>query len=154
MADTATWILHTPWDCRWSRFARRTTGQPERVGLWDCVHSGERLPIREADCATCPFWEYQPPLEPPADHARACERRAAKARAERLVEHGVRLSLFVLAAIFAVCGILVLTSPLAIPLTIALWMCAATTLLLSIRGNFRKLADGSFRGFLSPSRNP
>jgi hypothetical protein len=126
MADTATGILHTPWDCRWSRFARRTTGQPERVGLWDCVHSGERLPIREADCATCPFWEYQPPLEAPADHAKACER----------------------------CGILVLTSPLAIPLTIALWMCAATTLLLSIRGNFRRLADGSFRGFLSPSRIP
>jgi hypothetical protein len=93
MANTAIGILHTPWDCRWSRFARRTSGQQERGGLWDCVHSGERLPIRESDCETCPFWEYQPPLEALADHARACEQRAARTRATRLLERGVRLSL-------------------------------------------------------------
>jgi hypothetical protein len=150
MADTATGILRTPWDCRWSRFARRTTGQQERGGLWDCVHSGERLPIHESDCETFPFWEYQAPLEALSDHARACERRAARSRAARLLEGGVRLSLFVLAAIFAVCGVIVLTSPLAIPFTVALWICAATTLLFSIRGDFRSLADGSIRGLLSP----
>ena len=34
MADAATTTLHTPWDCRWSRFARRTTREQTRGSLW------------------------------------------------------------------------------------------------------------------------
>jgi hypothetical protein len=148
MAHTADAILHTPWDCRWSRFARRTTR--DEGGLWECVHSGERVAISEADCETCPYWDYQPPVEGAADRAKACERSLAIDRAARRVETGVRLSLVVMAVIFAACGFVVLTEPLAVPLTISLWIGAAMSLMLGIWGNFRGYADGSFRGFLPP----
>jgi hypothetical protein len=141
-------ILHTPWDCKWSRFARRSTGPQTRGGLWDCVHSGARTPIAEADCETCPYWDFQSPLEGSDDRTLACERSAAIERSTRALEFGVRLSLFGLAALFAFCGLIVLTQPLAVPLTISLWIGAVVSLMLGIWGNFRSYADGSFRGFL------
>ena len=150
MADTATAILHTPWDCRWSRFARRTAGDGKKGGLWDCIRTGERVPISETDCESCPFYEYRPPSEGLLDVVKACQRGATKERSARAVEYGVRLSLFVLAVIFAACGFVVLTGPLAMPFTISMWMGAAASLMLGIWGNFRSYADGSFRGFLPP----
>jgi hypothetical protein len=150
MAFTATATLHTPWDCKWSRFARRTSAEQKRGGLWESVHSGERVPISEADCEKCPFWEYQPTGEGLVDRADVCARSLATARADRRVEMGIRLSLFVIAVIFAVCGLVVLSSPLAVPLTISLWFGAVTSLMLGIWGNFRSLADGSFPRFLPP----
>ena len=106
--------------------------------------------LSEADCERCPFWEYQPPVEGAADRANACERSLATHRAARHVETGVRLSLFVMAVIFAACGVVVLTRPLAVPLAISLWFGAVTSLMLGLWGNFRSHADGSFRGFLPP----
>jgi hypothetical protein len=149
MTDTAA-ILHTPWDCRWSRFARRTTGDDRRGGLWNCVHTGKRMPISEADCASCPFWEYQPPLEGAADRANGCERAAQNDQSARAIERGVRVSLFVLAVILAACGFIVLTRPLAFPLTIGMWMGAGASLMLGLWGNFRSHADGSFGPFPPP----
>jgi uncharacterized membrane protein HdeD (DUF308 family) len=55
-----------------------------------------------------------------------------------------------MAVIFAACGIVVLTTPLAVPFTISMLMGAAASLMLGIWGNFRSHADGSFRGFLPP----
>lgn len=150
MADTATAILHTPWDCRWSRFARRTAGEGKKGGLWDCIRTGERVPISEADYESCPFYEYRPPSEGLLDVVKACQRAATKERSASAVENGVRLSLFVLAVIFAACGFVVLASPLAVPLTISLWLGAAASLMLGVWGSFRRHADGSFRGFLPP----
>jgi hypothetical protein len=66
------------------------------------------------------------------------------------LDTGIRLSLFVIAVIFAACGFIVLTGPLAVPLTISMWFCAAAALMLGIFGNFRSHADGSFPGFLPP----
>jgi hypothetical protein len=79
MADTATAIVHTPWDCRWSRFARRsahapTTAKETRGGLWECVHSGERVPVAETHCAKCPLWEYQQPIGGVVDRSTPCAR--------------------------------------------------------------------------------
>jgi hypothetical protein len=150
MADTATAILHTPWDCRWSRFTRRTAGDGKRGGLWDCIRTAERVPISDTDCESCPFYEYRPPTEGLLDVVKASERAAKKERATRAVEIGVRMSLFVMAVIFAACGIVVLTTPLAVPFTISMLLGAAASLMLSIWGNFRSHADGSFRGFLPP----
>jgi hypothetical protein len=150
MAHTGTAILHTPWDCKWSRFARRTKADEKRGGLWECLHSGEPVPVADADCETCPFWEYQPPSEGLVDRADARSRALATARAARRVEAGIRLSLIVIAAIFAACGVVVLTEPLMVPLTISLWLGAMTSLMLGIWGNFRSHADGSFQGFLPP----
>ena len=148
MADTAA-ILHTPWDCRWSRFARRTTAHQARTGLWECMQTGSREAISEADCAKCPHFEYQPPLDAASDPAKACA-RAARDRSARQVQGGIRVSLFVLAAIFAACGVVVLTTPLAVPFTITMWFGAAMSFMAGVFGNFRMHADGTFRGFLPP----
>ncbi len=155
MAHTANAILHTPWDCRWSRFARRsahaqTTAEETRGSLWECVHSGERVPVAEADCENCPFWEFQSPADGLVGRAQACERSLAITPTARHIELGVRLSLFVIAVIFAACGFVVLTSPLAVPFTVTMWFGAVGSFLLGIWGNFRSHADGSFRGFLPP----
>jgi hypothetical protein len=149
MADTAAAILHTPWDCRWSRFARRTTAGSTRGSLWECVHTGSRVAIGEADCASCPHFEYELPLDRALDRDKACA-RAAKERAERTVEGGIRLSLIVMAVVFAGCGFVVLTRPLAVPLTITMWFGAAMSFMAAVFGNFRSHADGTFRGFLPP----
>jgi hypothetical protein len=149
MADTATAFLHTPWDCRYSRFARRTTREQTRGSLWECVHTGTRVPIAEADCASCPFWEYQPTGEDALEQAKVCE-RAARDRSARQVEGGIRVSLFVIAAVFAASGFVVLTEPLAVPFTITMWLGAAMSFMAGVFGSFRSHADGTFRGFLPP----
>ena len=149
MADAATTTLHTPWDCRWSRFARRTTREQTRGSLWECVHTGSSVPITEADCAACPFWEYQPTGEGALEQAKTCE-RAAKDRSARTIEGGIRVSLFVIAAVFAACGFIVLTSPLAVPFTMTMWLGAAMSFMAGVFGSFRSHADGTFRGFLPP----
>src|SRR5687768_700426 len=149
MADIADAILHTPWDCRWSRFARRTTSDQTRGSLWVCVHAGSRVAIAEADCTSCPYFEYQPPLEGALDRVKACE-RAAKERSARQVQGGIRVSLFVLAVIFAGCGFVVLTTPVAVPFPITLWFGAALSFMAGVFGNFRSHTNGTFRGFLPP----
>ena len=149
MADAANATLHTPWDCRWSRFARRTTGDQTRGSLWECVHTDSHVPITAADCASCPFWEYQPTTDNALVEAKMCE-RAARDRSARQVQGGIRVSLFVLAVIFFACGFVVLTTPLVIPFTITMWFGAATSFMAGVFGNFRSHADGTFRGFLPP----
>jgi hypothetical protein len=147
MADAAT--LHTPWDCQYSRFARRTTRQQTRGSLWECVHTGARVPISEAECATCQFWEYQATGNGALEQAKACE-CAAKDRSARQAEGGIRVSLFVIAAVFAATGFVVLTTPLAVPFTITMWLGAAMAFMAGVFGSFRSYADGTFRGFLPP----
>ena len=104
MADAANATLHTPWDCRWSRFSRRThadaratTREQTRGGLWECVHTDACVAITEADCAACPFWEYQPTTDSALVQAKTCE-RAARDRSVRQIQGSIRITLFVLAA--------------------------------------------------------
>jgi len=156
MADAANATLHTPWDCRWSRFARRTradaratTREQTRGGLWECVHTDARVAITEADCAACPFWEYQPTPDSALVQAKTCE-RAARDRSVRQIQGSIRITLFVLAAIFFGCGFVVLTTPLVIPFTITMWLGAAMSFMAGVFGNFRSHHDGTFRGFLPP----
>jgi hypothetical protein len=113
------------------------------------VHTGSRVPITEADCASCPFWEYQPTGEGALEQAKTCE-RAAKDRSARQIEVSIRVSLFVIAAGFAACGFIVLTTPLAVPFTITMWLGAAMSFMAGVFGSFRSHADGTFRGFLPP----
>jgi hypothetical protein len=59
MPPVLTLTPQAPWDCLWSRPGYRLTGvsepdQPESV--WVCVREGERRPVTEAECATCPQW--------------------------------------------------------------------------------------------------
>jgi hypothetical protein len=113
------------------------------------MRTGSREAISEADCATCPHFEYQPPLENALDQAKACA-RAVRDRSARQIQGGIRITLFVLAAIFFGCGFVVLTTPLAVPFTVTMWLGAAMSFMAGVFGNFRTHADGTFRGFLPP----
>lgn len=63
MTRTATVVLQPVWACYWSRPGHRLTGvaealQPET--RWVCVRDGERRPIADRQCETCPCWELSP----------------------------------------------------------------------------------------------
>jgi hypothetical protein len=147
MSRTAIATLQTPWDCRWSRFGRtRSTGSNTGAeGLWVCVYGdGARRPIRDSDCETCPNWEYAPPLERSTSGSSAQALVQSRSivgclhenRTRKRLEIGTRVAALALAAIFAGTGFVVLTRPLAIPLTISLWMGAVTSFGLGVWGRF------------------
>jgi hypothetical protein len=151
MSRTATATLQTPWDCKWSRFGRmHASALAHAEGLWVCIYpGGTRRPIDVAECETCPHWEYEPPAvvnaarpaAPTTTHDRAATVVAACrhcSRTEQRLEAGVRVAALMLATVFAATGFVVLTRPLAIPLTISLWLGALTCFLLGIWGNFNR----------------
>ena len=157
MSTIAIATLQTPWDCKWSRFGRMQSARPHALveGLWVCVyHDGVRRPIQASDCETCPHWEFEPPLERMRAQASpeiSIESRAVAAcpcvnRAEKRLEIGTRVAAFALAAVLAGLGFVVLTRPLAIPITIGLWMGALTSFLLGVWGRFnrRGMPEGSW----------
>ena len=66
MNTIATATLQTPWDCKWSRFGQMRSARPDAraEGLWVCVYpNGVRRPIDASECETCPYWEYESPIE-------------------------------------------------------------------------------------------
>jgi hypothetical protein len=148
MARTAIATLQTPWDCKWSRFGRvHASRSGPAEGLWVCVYpEGTRRSIHPSECEGCHHFEYESPFFRPSEQRltttvapdrvdAACPRPS---RAEKRLEVAVRAVALVLAAVFAGLGFVVLTSVLAIPLTIGLWLGAATCFLLGIWGNFNR----------------
>jgi hypothetical protein len=139
MARTATATLQTPWDCKWSRFGQvRAEGLKGRAeGLWVCVYPDEstRRPIGVSECETCPHWEYNPPATAHAATVGACP---AMTRTDQRIEVGVRVAALVTAIVLAAMGFAVLTRPLAVPLTITLWIGAASCFMLGIWGRFNR----------------
>jgi hypothetical protein len=156
MSRTAITTLQTPWDCKWSQFGRvHASRSAPAEGLWVCVFpDGTRRSIDPLECETCPHFEYESPFFLPSERrvvsTLAEERLVAGcprlSRVERRLELGVRVVALALAAVCAATGFVVLTRPLAIPLTISLWAGAATCLLLGIWGNFdrRSLPERSW----------
>jgi hypothetical protein len=148
MSKTATAILQTPWDCKWSRFGRiHASRRAPAEGLWVCVYpDGTRRSINPSECESCSHFEYDSPFVRPSERrltSAVAEGRAEPAcscpsRAEARLEVGVRVTALVLAAVFAGLGFVVLTGPLTIPLTIGLWFGAVTCFLLGIWGNFNR----------------
>ena len=138
MAATA--ILHNAWNCRWSHPGHRITGlrdavQPE--GVWVCVRDGERRSVSDAECANCSRWEPLAFTAAPAvvfapSHSVLAEAPRIDLRApfttDEVARGGLRAVLVLIAIVFAAAGVAVLTSPAAIPLTVALWLGAATSL--------------------------
>lgn len=56
-------MMHTIWDCRWSRPGYRLTGVPDHLqpeSLWVCVRRGERRDVTEEECENCRHWEELP----------------------------------------------------------------------------------------------
>ena len=54
---------------------------------------------------------------------------------DRLLHALFRATVLVIAVAFFVAGLLVLSSPLAVPVTVSMWICAAATLALGIRAD-------------------
>jgi hypothetical protein len=145
MATAAIATLQRPWDCRWSRPGHRLTGvvvalQPEAE--WTCVREGHPRDVAEDECATCPHWEADTALALAVDAAVAVhapvavDAAAAITSAPRFpvadaTRWAYRAVMGSIAVGFAGTGVAILTSPLAIPLTVGLWITAAATVALA-----------------------
>ena len=63
MARTATMVMQTIWDCRWSRPGYLPDGiatSEHPAALWVCVRptpATVRRPVTENECANCPHWQ-------------------------------------------------------------------------------------------------
>ena len=126
-STTAMTTLQPVWDCKFSRPGHRLHGiadalQPEST--WVCVHGSIRRNIRANECQTCPNWELGSDTITSAAELGLRIAHVWKPSYDmgRLL---LRVVLLVAAAIFIAIGVVILTGPLTIPFTIALWMCAA-----------------------------
>lgn len=115
MATTAPAPLQFVWECKWSRVQSPLTTDADR---WLCAHEGAPCAVDEEKCRTCPHWEYG--YGPAADDHLTMPKLSVPGRRGWL-----QAVILLNAVIFLVCGFVVLTSPLAIPLTVSMWLGAA-----------------------------
>jgi len=142
----ATATLQTVWDCRWSRPGHHITGvsealQPETT--WVCTRDGDRRAVCGEECVSCSRWE---PLA--ADAAIQLSNLQGAIFRDRVIEEvpaptatevaraALRAVLVVTALCFVAIGVTVLSDPLYVPMTIALWLCGAAMLGLAVFGQF------------------
>jgi hypothetical protein len=146
MAAIAT--FQNEWNCRWSRPGHRITGLPDAAqpeSVWVCTRDGERRSVSHVECAHCSRWEpfaiaSAPALVYPLSHPVLAEAPRIDVRApfttDEVARGALRAELVVIAIVFAATGVAVLTSPAAIPFTVVLWLCAATSLGFAAFGRF------------------
>jgi hypothetical protein len=134
MARTAIATLQPVWDCRWSRPGHRLSGVEDRLqpeSAWVCVHDGDRRNVTEDECQTCPNWQ----LDAGGGAALIDSGTFAAAAGHQPIDvmgASVRTLLAVIAlALFAI-GFSILTSLLAIPVTVTLWMGGAAFAALAV----------------------
>lgn len=140
MAATTTAIatLQPVWDCRWSQPGHRLTGiadalQPETT--WVCVHGGTRRNVCESECRTCPYFELGSDKIVGAAELGLRVARPAIPPGE-LIRLSLRGVLVMAAVLFIATGLVILNGPLAVPFTIALWLCAAVMVGLAVFAQF------------------
>ena len=107
MATHPTIALHPVWGCRWSTQTAENS--------WVCHIDGHQRFINESECATCLFWEQA--AERSHQHAGAAPPKTFVVAA--------RATLILAAILFVALGASILTGPLMVPFTIALWLGAA-----------------------------
>jgi len=134
MARTAIAVLQPVWDCRWSQPGHRLSGvvdalQPESV--WVCVRDGNRRNVSEDECQACPSWQLNSDNAVLASSGASI---AAPARQESIdvLAVSVRALLAVIALALFALGFSILTSLLAIPVTVTLWMGAVAFAALAV----------------------
>jgi hypothetical protein len=127
MATTAIAVLQEVWNCRWSRPGYHLASlsdaqQPEST--WVCVRDGHDRDVGEAECRTCAQWA---PVPGTSADARLIRHVAAAGHvtAQAVLAWSTRGVLAATAVLFIGLGVITLTGPLAVPLTVALWLCAA-----------------------------
>jgi hypothetical protein len=146
MARTAIAVLQPVWGCRWSRPGHRLSGvaaalQPESP--WVCVREGDRRNVSEETCETCSYWEPEPTAATIGRTALAAHGPVVGSTATfdpatvaGILHVSVRLLLGAIAiALFAI-GFSILTSPLAIPVTVTFWLSAAAFVALAVWWRF------------------
>jgi hypothetical protein len=124
----------TIWDCRWSSPGHRITGLPDAVqpeAEWVCERDGHRRPVTGGECAACSRWEAAA-VTPVPIHFRpsslladAFEVGVAPLDLLALARNATRAVFILTAIVFIAIGVSVLTSALAIPFTVFLFLCAA-----------------------------
>jgi hypothetical protein len=107
--------LQFVWECKWSRVRSPLATSDDR---WLCAREGAPRAIDEGACRTCPHWEYG--CGPATDDHLAMPALSVPGR-RGLLQGVILLN----AVVFLVCGFVTLTSPLAIPFTVSMWMGAA-----------------------------
>jgi hypothetical protein len=130
--------LQPVWDCKWSRPGHRLTGiadalQPEST--WVCVHGGTRRNVCETECQTCPHFELGSDKIIGAAELGLRIARPPLAVAD-LIRLSVRTVLVATAVLFIATGFVVLTEPLTVAFTVALWLCAAAMVGLAVFAEF------------------
>ena len=138
MARTAIATLQPVFDCRWSQQGHRLSGvteadQPE--SLWVCVRDGIRRRLQPDECATCPHWELAPATPVTVVPTAALVATGATPRpGARLALAATWLFVVLSAVTLLGMGLVILTSPLMIPFTVALWLSAAAVLGFALTG--------------------
>jgi hypothetical protein len=88
------------------------------------VRERNRRQITETECRTCAYWEVDPATAVKANAAvqvGAAERSLAR----DALGTWTKVVLLLTALLFVATGVVTLTGPFAVPLTVSLWLCAA-----------------------------
>ena len=141
MARTAIATLQTAWDCRWSRPAfqlEKTVGIARPEATWVCTRDGARQLIDPHDCETCPFWEKDDIATPPAATRMmedvATSAVATRTRVDRLLYVAAWMLIGLSAVVFFAVGLSILTTPVSVPVTLALWLAGAAIVGFGVTG--------------------
>jgi hypothetical protein len=142
MARIAIATLQNGWDCRWIRPNEDTGPAAPEGELAVCARTGVQRRVSLAECERCVHWELAPDVPETVAAAPATASlheplpltqspSLAVARPERpaLLVRGLYLATWVTilagAATLIASGLVILTTPLAIPVTVGLFLCAA-----------------------------
>ena len=128
MARIAIATLQNGWDCRWSRPDDTAYPPSSATEAVVCERTGVQRRVSLAECEGCVHWEfaYRPTESvaavPPQDAQALLEPRSLASRVLYLVTW---LAIAATAATLIAAGLTILTTPLAIPLTVVLFLGAA-----------------------------
>lgn len=131
MARIAIATLQNGWDCRWSR-PDGNAGPASPTGeSVVCDRTGVQRRVSLAECEGCVHWEYaHRPYETVAVAAASLHEPPSLPERPSLTSRALYVATWVAiagaAVILIVAGLTILTTPLAIPLTVALFLGAAT----------------------------
>jgi hypothetical protein len=115
MAAVANSPLHLVWNCTWSRVRSPLSTDIDR---WICAHEDTPRAIDERECHACPHFE--------CTHGTAADDHLAMPKLTVPGRRGILQGVILLnAALFLVFGFVPLTSVLALPYTVSMWLTAA-----------------------------
>ena len=128
MARIAIATLQNGWDCRWSRPDDTAYPPSPATEAVVCERTGVRRRVSLAECEGCVHWEF---AYRPTESVAAVPQQDAQALLEprslssRVLYLATWLAIAATAATLIAAGLTILTTPLAIPFTVVLFLGAA-----------------------------